>query len=45
LAKNIGNAKSVKVYLEIVDDLGRQYELMNGSYENGTNYLGEIKIN
>ena len=44
-AKNIGNAKSVKVYLEIVDDLGRQYELMNGSYENGTNYLGEIKIN
>ena len=44
-AENIGNAKSVKVYLEIVDDLGRKYELMNGSYENGTNYLGEIKIN
>ncbi|MCR4897821.1 MAG: DUF4874 domain-containing protein [Acholeplasmatales bacterium] len=44
LSAGLGNAKKIKVYLKITDNLGRSYELMNGKYINELNYLGEIRI-
>jgi hypothetical protein len=32
------------IYLSITDEIGRSYELMNGTYSNETNYLGKVKI-
>ena len=39
-----GKTEKIKVYLKITDNLGRSYELMNGSFQNETNYLGEINL-
>lgn len=44
LSIGVGNSNSIKVYLKITDNSGRSYELMNGSYINEANYLGEIKL-
>lgn len=45
LSTNIGVPTSInnaKIYLELTDNLGRSYELMNGTYEANMNYLGKI---
>ena len=44
LGVSIRRNSSVKIYLKISDIFGRTYELMNGVYENGMNYLGEVII-
>ncbi len=41
---NLSNNSSVKIYLKITDNLNRSYELMNGTFVDNSNYLGEIKI-
>ena len=39
-----GIIDNIKVYLKIIDNQERSYELMNGSFENDMNYLGVINI-